>query len=163
MTSKNNGSKDSAVTVIPQPKRLAVGQTDDGLVTVEIQLRKFRLTVKEADGFTQFKLSSLVTEVLKELDSSTEYEDIVRANMITEVWAPLKVCSSGEVPTYNQFLGLPKGDLAFWVETAKELGHEFSWLDGLNKLYETQITRQNQELAETKKKEQIPSGSTKDS
>lgn len=165
MTSKSNGSKTSSTstTAIPQPKRLSVGQTDEGLVTVEIGLRRFRVTVVEADGFTRFKLSSLVTELLKELGESTEYEDMVRRNMITEVWAPLKVCSSGEVPTYEQFLGLPKGDLAFWVETAKELGHEFAWLDGLNKIYDTQIVRQEQELAETKKKEKIPSESIKGS
>jgi len=158
MTSKNNGSNAStSTTVIPQPKRLSVGQTDDGLITVKIQLRKYTVTVVEADGFTRFKLSSLVTELLKELGDSTEYENLVRKNMITEVWAPLKVCSSGDVPTYEQFLGMPKGDISFWVETAKELGHEFAWLDGLNKIYDTQIVRQEAELAENKKKETIPS------
>jgi hypothetical protein len=150
--------------VLPKPQRLSVGETDTGLVTVEIQLRKFKVTVVEADGFSRFKLSSLVTETLKELgEIPKEYEGMVRRNMITEVWAPLKVCSEGEVPTYEQFLAMPQADIAFWVETAKELGHEFSWLDGLNQLYETQITRREREQADNKKKGKKPKESIKDS
>jgi len=166
MTSKNNGSKTStSTTVIPHPKRLAVGETDDGLVTIEIQLRRFKVTVIEADGFFRFKLSSLVTELLKEFGEVGEdkYEDAVRRNMLTEVWAPLKACSTGEVPTYDQFLGMPRGDIAFWVETAKELGHEFAWLDGLNQIYDAQVTQTERELAENKKKEKTPKESTKNS
>jgi len=166
MTSKNNGSKTSTSTpVIPQPKRISVGSTDEGLVTVEIQLRKFKVTVIEADGFFRFKLSSLVTELLKEFGEVSEgkYEDAVRRNMLTEVWAPLKACSTGEVPTWEQFLRMPKGDIAFWVETAKEIGHEFAWLDGLNQIYDAQVTQTERELSENKKKEQTLKGSTKNS
>jgi len=151
----------TSTTVIPQPHRLAIGETDTGLVAVEIQLRKFRLTVTEADGFSRFKLSSLVTELLKGFDESEEYEEIVRRNMITEVWAPLKICSDGEVPTPEQFLVMPKSDIAFWVETARELGHEFVWLDGLNKIYDVQISQQERELAATKKKGTRPKKSIK--
>jgi len=158
MTSKNNGSKTStSTTAIPQPRRLSVGETAEGLVTVEIQLRKYRLTVVEADGFSRFKLSSYVTELMKELGEFPKgYEAQVRWNMTTEVWAPLTVCSSGEVPNREQFLALPRADLAFWIETAKELGHEFSWLDGLNKLYESQMDQEEREQAETKKKAPTP-------
>jgi len=147
-----------------QPKRLSVGETSEGLVTVEIQLRKFRVTVIEANGFSRFKLSSMVTELLKELgDIPDDYEGKVRRNMITEVWAPLKVCSDGEVPDYEQFLRMPQSDINFWIETAKELGHEFAWLDGLNQIYETQIVRQERESNEVKKKERIPKKSIKSS
>jgi hypothetical protein len=160
MTSKNNGSETStSTTVLPQPQRLSVGETDTGLVTVEIQLRKFKMAVVEADGFSRFKLNSLITETLKELgDPPEDYEGKVRVNMITQVWCPLKACSTGEVPTYEQFLAMPKGDIAFWVETAKGLGHEFAWLDSLNRIYDQEV-----ELAETKKKGKRPKESIKDS
>lgn len=158
MTSKNNGSKTStSTTVIPQPKRLSVGETDDGLVTIEIQLRKFKPTVVEADGFFRFKLNSFVTELLKGLgDIPEEYEGKVRRNMITEVWAPLSVCSVGEVPDRDQFLSMPKSDIAFWVETAKELGHEFDWLDGLNRIYQSGVEKAEAEKDDLKKKEPSP-------
>ena len=163
MTSKNNGSKTSTSTTLVAPaievlkgRVVKVGETDSGLITVNIQLRKFNLTVIEADGFFRFKLSSFVTNLLKDLGDSKEYEDVVRRNMITEVWAPLRTCSAGEVPDRDQFLAMPKSDIAFWVETAKELGHEFTWLDGLNRIYQSGVEKAEAEKDDLKKKEPSP-------
>lgn len=139
-------------SLIPQPERLNIGKTEDGLVEVEIQLRNYKLWVGEASVFTRFALNSFVTELVKELGESEEYEEQVRRNMFTEVWAPLKICSRGQVPTREQFLALPPVDLKFWVDTAKELGHSFPWLDGLEKIYESAITPQE----EVKKKSRVP-------
>lgn len=151
---KNKNGKEAETLTIPQPKRLGVGQTPDGLIEIEIQLRKFHLWVSERNVFTRFSLSSLVNELIKELGASTEYTDQVRRNMLTEVWAPLSVCSRGEVPTREQFLNLPTVDMSFWVSTAKELGHSFEWLDGLNKIYEKAIDETDEE--QVKKKSRQP-------
>jgi hypothetical protein len=125
-----NGNK----AVLPEPKRGQVGQTDSGLVEIEVFLRKYHLWVFEGNGLHRFRVSSLVTETLKKLDDPQGiYDEIIRQNMITEVWAPLFVSSRGEVPDMEQFLALPAVDLAFWVDTARELGHEFEWLDGLER------------------------------
>ena len=149
------GTNSKIETAIPQPKRLGVGQTPDGLVEIEIQLRKFHLWVSETNVFTRFNLSSLVTETMKEIGETKEYVDQVRRNMLTEVWAPLSVCSRGEVPTKEQFLSLPTVDLAFWVETAKELGHSFEWLDGLNKIYASAAEQAEAEKEDVKKKNRV--------
>jgi hypothetical protein len=143
---------------IPQPKRLGVGQTPDGLIEIEIQLRKFRLWVSETNVFTRFNLSSLVTELLKEMDGvASGYESQVRRNMLTEVWAPLSVCSRGDVPTREQFLSLPTVDMALWVDTAKELGHSFEWLDGLNQIYTSAAEQTQAEKDDVKKKSRVRS------
>ena len=149
------GTNSKIETAIPQPKRLGVGQTPDGLVEIEIQLRKFHLWVSETNVFTRFNLSSLVTETMKEIGETKEYVDQVRRNMLTEVWAPLSVCSRGEVPTKEQFLSLPTVDLAFWVETAKELRHTFEWLDGLNKIYASAVEQAEAEKEDVKKKSRV--------
>jgi len=115
-----------------EPERVKVGQTDSGLIEIEIKLRKFHLWVSEADGFTRFEVSSLVSSIMDESGEPTDYGARVRMNMLTEVWAPLFACSRGDVPTKEQFLSLPESDLSFWVKIAKELGHEFRWLDDLN-------------------------------
>jgi len=140
---------------IPQPKRLGIGQTPDGLIEIEIQLRKYHLWVSETNVFTRFNLSSLVTELMKELGEVDGYESQVRRNMLTEVWAPLSVCSRGEVPTQKQFLTLPTVDMAFWVETAKELGHSFEWLDGLNRIYTGAVEQAQVEKEDLKKKNRV--------
>ncbi len=140
---------------IPQPKRLGVGQTPDGLIEIEIQLRKFHLWVSETNVFTRFNLSSRVTELMKELGEADGYESQVRRNMLTEVWAPLSVCSRGEVPTKEQFLNLPTADMALWVETAKELGHTFEWLDGLNRIYTSAVEQAQAEKEDVKKKTRV--------
>jgi len=151
MTGKNGKTE----TTIPQPKRLGVGQTLDGLIEIEIELRKFHLWVSETNVFTRFNLSSLVTELLKELGEVDGYESQVRRNMLTEVWAPLSVCSRGDVPTKEQFLSLPTVDMAFWVETAKELGHTFEWLDGLNRIYTSTAEQAEAEKEDIKKKSRV--------
>lgn len=153
MTSKNGTTE----TTIPQPKRLGVGQTPDGLIEIEIQLRKFRLWVSEANVFTRFQLNSLATELLKEMADVDGYESQVRRNMLTEVWAPLFVCSRGEVPTREQFLALPPADMTFWVETAKELRHSFEWLDGLNRVYTSAAEQAAAEKDDVKKKSRVRS------
>jgi hypothetical protein len=145
----------TGTTAIPQPKRLGVGQTPDGLIEIEIQLRKYHLWVSETNVFTRFHLSSLVTELMKEMGEVDGYELQVRRNMLTEVWAPLSVCSRGEVPTKEQFLSLPTVDLAFWVETAKELGHTFEWLDGLNRIYSSAAEQATAEKEDVKKKSRV--------
>ena len=149
------GANSKNEITIPQPKRLGVGQTPDGLIEIEVQLRKFHLWVSETNVFTRFNLSSLVTELLKEIGESKEYADQVRRNMLTEVWAPLSVCSRGEVPTKEQFLSLPTVDLAFWVKTAKELGHTFEWLDGLNRIYTSAVEQTQAEKEDVKKKSRV--------
>jgi hypothetical protein len=154
MTGKNGNTE--TVELIPQPKRMGVGQTPDGLIEIEIQLRKFHVWVSETNVFTRFNLSSLVTELLKEFGETTEYADQVRRNMLTEVWAPLSVCSRGEVPTKEQFLSLPTVDMSFWVKTAKELGHSFEWLDGLNRIYTSAAEQTQAEKEDVKKKEPSP-------
>jgi len=155
MTSKNNGKKPENVT-IPQPYRVSVGETADGLVEIEIQLRKYRLSVVEANGFTRFKMNSLVSELLKEFPEANTYESQVQRNLLTEVWVPLSVCSHGEVPTKEQFFGLPAGDIAFWVNTAKELGHEFLWYDGLNEIYRSTVEQVEADKEDLKKKNRQP-------
>jgi len=141
---------------IPQPHRLSVGNTDDGLIEIEIQLRKYKLWVTEANGFTRFKMNSMVSELLKELPEAKTYESQVQRNLLTEVWIPLTVCSCGEVPTKEQFFGLPAGDIAFWVDTAKELGHEFLWYDGLNDIYRSTAEQVEADKDDIKKKSRIP-------
>jgi hypothetical protein len=146
------GTNSKTDTTIPQPKRLGVGQTQDGLIEIEIQLRKFHLWVSETNVFTRFNLSSRVTETMIEMGEVDGYESQVKRNMLTEVWAPLSVCSRGEVPTKEQFLTLPTVDLAFWVDAAKELGHTFEWLDGLNKIYSSAVEQAQAEKEDVKKK-----------
>jgi len=143
--------KTETIELIPQPNRLGTGQTPEGLIEIHIQLRQFDLWVAEANVFTRFSLVSLVTDLMKGLGEVTEYQDQVRRSMLTEVWAPLSVCSRGNVPTKEQFLVLPTVDMAFWVSTAKELGHSFEWLDGLNRIY-TSATEQAEDAKETVKK-----------
>jgi hypothetical protein len=149
------GTNSKTEPTIPHPQRLGVGQTPDGLIEIEIQLRKFHLWVSETNVFTRFNLSSRVTELMKEMGEVDGYESQVRRNMLTEVWAPLSVSSRGEVPTKEQFLSLPTVDLAFWVETAKELGHTFEWLDGLNKVYSNAVEQTQAEKEDLKKKSRI--------
>lgn len=149
------GVNGNTEAVIPQPKRLSVGQTPEGLIEIEIQLRKFHLWVSETNVFTRFYFSSLVTELMKEIGEADGYESQVRRNMLTEVWAPLSVCSRGDVPTKEQFLVLPTVDMAFWVETAKELGHSFEWLDGLNKIYSSAAEQTAAEKDNLKKKSRV--------
>jgi len=164
MTSKNGnkntapeaGATSTSTNLIPEPKRLSVGETEAGLVKINIQLRKYKLSVIEADGFTNFKISSLVNELLKDLGEPKEYTEKVRANMLTEVWATLFCCSDGEVPDRDQFFNLPERDLAFWIETAKELGYEFYWLDGLNSFVTSEAERLAQEAEEEKKSATTP-------
>lgn len=157
MTSKNGSKKTSTSTILlPQPERLSVGQTESGLVKIEIKLRKHFLCVVEADGFTRYKMSSLVTETLKELPEAKTQEEQIRNNMITEVWVPLRACTSGDVPSLNEFFFLPKVDLVFWVATAKELGHTFEWLDGLEKIYASTLENMETEKTAEKKSETIP-------
>lgn len=159
MTSK----KDTEI-IIPKPEIVGVGSTDDGLVTVTIKLRKFELTVTEANVVSRSELNYFVTELMKDFDDSDGYKDIIRRNMLTEVWAPLSVCSSGNVPDRDQFFHLPEDDLAFWVNTAKKLGHSFAWLDGLNRLYEDagepdeDVKKKSRVAQDHPKAEKVPAG-----
>jgi len=153
VTSKNNKTLD---VTIPQPKRLSVGSTDDGLIEIEIQLRKYKLFVVETNGFTRFKRGSFVNELMKELGDPKGYDNIVKWNMLTQVWAPLFVSSHGDVPDKEQFLSLPAVDLEFWVDTAKELGHEFLWLDELNKGIQSDLEQAEADKEDVKKKSRQP-------
>lgn len=137
---------------IPQPERLKVRQNDDGLMEIQIKLRKYKFWVKEANVLTRFTLSSFVSELLQELSESDDYNDQVRRNMLTEVWAPLYACSEGEVPTKEQFLMLSPTDMNFWVRTAKELGHSFEWLDGVETIY----NGVSEDTSASKKKARLP-------
>jgi len=203
MTGKNGKSE---IAAIPQPKRLNVGQTDDGLIEIEIQLRKYHLWVTEANSFTRFKLSALLRDELR-MDEHAEFsanisimtdaqifglpewekvpdpkptkrdgivqavlkvfsdahpessEELYQKLLLREVWAPLFVCSRGEVPNRTQFIGIPRIDMTFWITTARELGHSFEWLDGLDKIYTTILDGLGQKEADkedVKKKSRKP-------
>jgi hypothetical protein len=156
MTNKNGKNLE---VIIPQPKKLGVGQTEDGLVEIEIQLRKYRLFVSETNSFTRFRLRFLAAELIKELGEPENYEQQVQRNLFTEVWLPLSVASRGELPTREQFIKMPVVDQNFWIQTAKELGHEFEWLDALNKIYENRaagVSEEQTEEEELKKKSRLP-------
>ena len=159
MTGKNGKSE---IAAIPQPKRLGVGQTADGLIEIEIQLRKYRLFVTEATTFIRFKLSAFVTDTLGER-AAGDSEQLYRYMLLAEVWAPLYVCSraadGSEVPGQDQFLNLPTGDMSFWVQTARELGHSFDWLDSLDRIYDKRragVPADELEKEQVKKKSRQP-------
>lgn len=130
MTDVNSG------VAIPQPKRLSVSETEDGLIQIEIQLRRRRIFVSEMNFFSSFKLGNLLKELYAEfnpVDGTLPKDDtqVVKENLLLNVWAPLAICSTGDVPTKEEFLQLPEADIQFWVETARELGVKFPWLDDL--------------------------------
>lgn len=131
--------------VIPKPQRLSVSETDDGLVQVTIQLRKRKIVVTETNYFSSFRQGDLITQLDKEFnviaDNGKEPkpkpdQQIVQENLLLNVWAPLASCSTGDVPTKDEFLRMPELDIQFWVETAKELGVKFPWLDALEQAVE---------------------------
>lgn len=155
--------------IIPQPKRLGVKSSPEGLMQVEIQLRKFKLTVSEADGESRFRLGLLTGELLNEfevpLNSNNGQEPPVKTdgqrvteNMLLNVWAPLASCSTGEVPTKEQFMKLPEVDLNFWIETARNLGAQFQWLDRMEALFSGEIEPTEKE-AQKKGKRSLPRSS----
>lgn len=153
MTGTNGNT--ATVELIPQPKRLGVGQTADGLIEIEIQLRKFHLWVSEANAFTRFRLNALITEVANEFGEFEKLNEQERwkYNLLIHIWAPLFVCTRGdEVPAKDQFLSIPSVDQALWIETARELGHVFAWLDGLNRVYEVGLQNLESEEETVKKK-----------
>jgi hypothetical protein len=123
--------------VIPKPQRLSVSETEYGLVQVTIQLRKRVITVTESNYFSSFRQGNLFTVLDKEFndndgeDSSKTTEQIVQENLLFNVWVPLVSCSAGDVPTKDEFLWMSEIDIQFWVETARELGIKFPWLDAL--------------------------------
>ena len=131
--------------VIPKPQRLSVSETSDGLVQVTIQLRKRKIVVSETNYFSSFRQGNLLNELDKEFNviadngkepKPKDDQQIVQENLLLNVWAPLASCSSGDVPTKEEFLRMPEVDIQFWVETAKELGIKFPWLEVLEQAVE---------------------------
>lgn len=128
---------------IQKPERLGVSQTPEGLMQIEIQLRKFRLTVQENDFGSRRRLGSLWSDLIdkfnpepkdeKEPEPIAE-EEQYRYFLLQNVWAPLAACSVGEVPTADQFIKLPEIDIDFWMDTGRSLGIRFDEFDRLQKL-----------------------------
>ena len=150
-------STKSKAPIKVEPERLSVDASPDGLIEITIQLRKRKLVVHEATYLDGIQRGVLVGEVMKTLeDAKSGSPEAVKNNLITNLWAPLKACSTGRVPSKEEFLKMPEDDIAFWIETARELNPTwFVWLDAV----ENMTTEALKET--TKKKEEKPTESSK--
>jgi len=132
--------KKSDALEIPRPKRLSTQRNIDGLIEIKIKLRNRTMTVREANYLDGFKRGKLIGEARtsnEKSDSVLEPEESLAINLLMNIWAPLAACSSGDVPTKEEFLRLSEGDINFWVETAQELNPDwFSWLTKIDEVVE---------------------------
>ena len=125
----------SKAPVLTKPKRLSVDANSDGLIAITIQLRKRKLVVREASYVDGIQRGMLVGDVLeRQVEADDGTPEAVKNNVEMNLWVPLSSCTTGKtksdsVPTMDEFMVMPEADVAFWIETARELNADwFAWL-----------------------------------
>lgn len=120
----------------------------NGLITKAINLSGRHIVVSEATYLMGIQRGTIIGDILE----STDDGDHIVQNVLTSIYAPLAACSSGDVPTKEEFLSMREADIEEWLSVGRKLNsHWFSWMDELEK----SLTEQEKK-AELQKKAEKP-------
>lgn len=105
---------------------------NSGLLSKELDLNGRRIIVSESTNFSMLKRGQLQAEL-----SADPHENLYAQTFLLNVYAPLVACSSGDIPTRDEFLQMREQDTETWVQEARKLNPlAFPWLDAAEKLVE---------------------------
>jgi len=92
----------------------------EGLREVELILGKRKIVVSEADALSEYRFYQ-GTNLLIEKPLPDEFVNTVAIN----IYPPLYACSSGDMPSPEEFIKLGKFTQKLWIQTARKLNpHE---------------------------------------
>lgn len=108
----------------------------NGLLSETIKLSGRAITVSEATYMMGMKRGTLIAEAdVFEPDDDDAKDVALSINVLKSVYAPLAACSSGDVPTPNEFFKMREADIEEWTRVARKLNsHWFKWLDEVEKM-----------------------------
>jgi len=135
------------------PKVMEVRLSAEGLAEAVLQLGPRNIVVSEADGFADYRLSTAVDELIK-----NPQPDLLIHNITLGLYPSLIACSSGDIPTPDEFMRMGKDAQRLWIETARELNpHEkingVSWWSFLESMEAPNGKADEEVLEDLKKKE----------
>lgn len=106
-------------------------QNEDGLVKNEHVFGSRHVTVSEASGL----MGVMRGKYILELQEITDRDPYVQ-RYLEEIYAPLKACSTGDIPNSPEdFLSMKEEDIENWISSARALNpHWFVWLEAAEKI-----------------------------
>lgn len=153
MTKRSGVTLELAELKRTPPKVVEVRLSTEGLAEIVLQLGPRKIIVSEADGFADFRLGKAVDELLE-----NPLPDEVIQNITLGLYPPLLACSSGDIPTPEEFMWMGKDAQRLWIEKARELNpHEkingISWWSFMESLESPNGKTDDEALEDLKKKE----------
>lgn len=106
-----------------------------GLLTEHLELSGRQITVSEATYLMGIKRGLLIDDILGEQSQvNGNGNGHVEQNVLTSIYAPLAACSSGDIPSKDEFLAMREVEIEEWLRVARKLNpHWFRWMDEVEK------------------------------
>lgn len=123
------------ITKSDLPEIIDIRLSPAGLREVVLKIGPRTIVVSEADSMVDYRISKMVTQIVENPNP-----DKLIQGILTNLYPPLYACSSGDVPTPDEFLGMSKAGQELWIETARRLNpHEeiagVSWWGFIDEIY----------------------------
>lgn len=98
----------------------------ENLLTENIDLSGRKIMVSEATylmGIERGRIIGLMTA------ATAESPNEIQSSVLINVYSGLAACSTGDVPTADDFLQMRDSDVQKWIDAARRLnGHWFEWM-----------------------------------